>query len=147
MDSISVPILFALSDMSVMDMFAMSAAFAVSPPSPCSNDAANPVAVSMYSFADIPAVLYASDAYCFIVSALSLNRVSMPPMLCSRAAPSSMLSLIAVPIPAATRAFFSVPTRFPPMLFPADCPADAASPPSASVIFPLMPSADGIIWT
>ena len=51
------PILLTLSLMSVMAVFAASAAFAVSPPRPCMSLAEKLVACSMYSFADSPAVL------------------------------------------------------------------------------------------
>ena len=52
-----VPILLALSDMSVIARFAFSAAAAVSPPRLCNRDAEKLVTVFIYSFADIPAVL------------------------------------------------------------------------------------------
>ena len=55
----SVPILFALSDISVIAKFALSAAALVSPPRDCKRDAEKLVTVSIYSFADRPAVLYA----------------------------------------------------------------------------------------
>ena len=58
----SVPILFALSDISVIATFAFSAAAAVSLFMLASSDAEKLVTVSMYSFAGIPAVLYASFA-------------------------------------------------------------------------------------
>ena len=48
MDSIDVPILFALSAISTIAVFAMSAAFAVSPFKPLSNEAEKLVTVSMY---------------------------------------------------------------------------------------------------
>ena len=53
---ISVPILLALSDMSVIAMFAYSTAAAVSPPRLCKREAANDVDISMYWFALMPAV-------------------------------------------------------------------------------------------
>ena len=57
-----VPILLALSDMSVIAMFAYSTAASVSPPRLWSSDALNDVACSMYWFALMPAVLYAPAA-------------------------------------------------------------------------------------
>ena len=54
---ISVPILLALSDISVMAWSAFSAAAFVSPPKDCSRDAEKLVTVSMYSLALSPAVL------------------------------------------------------------------------------------------
>ena len=56
---LDVPILFALSDISVIALSATSADFAVSPFKLCNNDAENEVTVSIYSFAESPAVLYA----------------------------------------------------------------------------------------
>ena len=60
----SEPILLALSDISVIAMSAYFAAFSVSPLREEIRLAENPVTVSMYSFAESPAVLYASLAYC-----------------------------------------------------------------------------------
>ena len=79
----SVPILFALSDISVSARFAFSAAALVSPSRDCSRDAEKLVTVSMYSFADSPAVLYALFAYSITLSWLSLKSVSTPPTSCS----------------------------------------------------------------
>ena len=80
----AVPILLALSAMSVMARSAYSAAASVSPARPCSRVAEKPVTVSIYWFADIPAVLYALSAYSITVSALVLNSVSTPPVSCSK---------------------------------------------------------------
>ena len=57
MDSMLVPILLALSDISVMARSAFSAAAAVSLSRLCSKDAEKLVTVSMYSLAERPAVL------------------------------------------------------------------------------------------
>ena len=84
-----VPILFALSDMSVMAISATSAAAFVSPERLCNNDAEKLVTFCIYSLADIPAVLYALFAFAITTSALSLNSVSTPPMFCSRLATES----------------------------------------------------------
>ena len=62
----SEPILLALSDISTIAVFAICAAFTVSPPSEFVSDAAKLVAVSMYSFAESPASLYAVLASCKI---------------------------------------------------------------------------------
>ncbi len=77
------PILFTLSDMSPIAMLAYSAARAVSPPQELTRDAAKLVACSMYWFADMPAVLYASAAYCCNVPDALPNSVSTPPTSCS----------------------------------------------------------------
>ena len=60
--SIDVPILLALSDISIIAVLAASAAFLVSPPTPCKSAAAKLVLVSIYLLALIPADLYASLA-------------------------------------------------------------------------------------
>ena len=90
MSFISEPILFALSDISVIAVFANSAAFAVSPPKEEIKLAENDVTFSMYSLADTPAVLKASLAYCLTVPAESLKSVSIPPIDCCNFAPSSI---------------------------------------------------------
>lgn len=59
MEDISVPILLALSDISVIAISAYFAAFSVSPPRDWIRLAEKPVTVSMYSLAEMPAVLYA----------------------------------------------------------------------------------------
>ena len=81
--AMSVPILLALSDMSVIAMSALSAAASVSLPRDCSSAAENDVTVSMYALADSPAVLYALAAYCCTLSDADLNSVSTPPTSCS----------------------------------------------------------------
>ena len=83
MEAMSEPILFALSDISVIAMFAYSAAFSVSPPREEIRLAEKPVTVSMYSLAESPAVLYASVAYSMTFPELSLKSVSTPPTNCS----------------------------------------------------------------
>ena len=57
MDCMSVPILLALSLMSVMARLAFSAAASVSLPMDCSREAEKLVTVSMYLLAESPAVL------------------------------------------------------------------------------------------
>ena len=47
------------------------------------------IARSIKTCADIPAVLYARFAFSITISALSLNRVSIPPRFCSRLATES----------------------------------------------------------
>ena len=101
MSSMLVPILLALSDISVMAISATSADFDVSFARELSRLAEKLVVSSIYSFALIPAVLYAFAAFCFTLSALSLNSVSIPPRLCSRFAPSITALDSAFPIPAA----------------------------------------------
>ena len=88
LDSMLEPILFALSDMSVSARFAFSAAALVSPSKDCSRDAEKLVTVSIYSFADSPAVLYALFAYSIPSSWLSLKSVSTPPTSCSYPCPT-----------------------------------------------------------
>ena len=85
MFSMLVPILFALSDISIIAMSAYSAAFAVSPPSDCKRLALKLVTCCMYSFADIPAVVYALFALSITVCADSLKSVSTPPIDCCNA--------------------------------------------------------------
>ena len=106
MDSMSVPILLALSDMSMMAWFAYSAAASVSPPKDWIREAEKAVACCMYVFADTPAVLYAFAAYSWIVSEASLNNVSTPPTSCSYSAYWSMDAFVsaATPVAAAVRA-------------------------------------------
>ena len=77
------PILFTLSDISVMAISAICAACSVSPPRLCSREAEKLVTVVMYSLADNPAVLYAFAAYSMTTAELSLNSVSTPPTSCS----------------------------------------------------------------
>lgn len=81
--SISLPILLALSLISVIAMFAYSTAAAVSPPKPWRSEAENDVASSMYWLALIPAVAYALLAYAISASDDSWYRVSIPPTSCS----------------------------------------------------------------
>ena len=83
MEDISVPILLALSDISVIAISAYFAAFSVSPPRDWIRLAEKPVTVSMYSLAESPAVLYALAAYRWISCEESLNKVSTPPTSCS----------------------------------------------------------------
>ena len=147
--SIDVPILLALSDISIIAMFAISAAFPVSPPSDCNRLALNPVTDSIYALADKPDVLYASLAYPLTISALPLNNVSIPPSDCWSAAPSfneeAKVSLRTFPIPIAAIILVTVPAK----LFIKPCPALSPAPTtSVSIAFsiiPLIPSADGII--
>ena len=79
----SLPNLLELSLMSLMARSTISAAACVSPPSDWMSEADIIVACSMYEFADTPAVLYASLAYCWMVPAESLKRISTPPTICS----------------------------------------------------------------
>ena len=81
-DFISVPILLALSDISVIAILVISAAVLVSPPKLFIIAALDSIATCIYSLADIPAVLYASLAYCIIVSESCLKSVSIPPTNC-----------------------------------------------------------------
>ena len=69
--------------MSVSAMFATSAAASVSPPSEEISDALNIVTFCIYSFAEIPTVLYASSAYVITLLYAPLKIVSMPPVNCS----------------------------------------------------------------
>ena len=79
----SVPILLALSDISIIAISAISAAFCVSPDKLCNNEAEKLVACFIYSFADNPEVMYALFAFAITVSEASLNNVSTPPICCS----------------------------------------------------------------
>ena len=72
----------------------------VSLPSDCSSEAAKLVVSSMYSFALIWAVLYATAAFCITVSAEPLKSVSMPPAACSYAAYRSSACLVTLASPA-----------------------------------------------
>ena len=137
----------ALSDISCIAISAISAALAVSPAILCKRLAEKLVVSSMYSLALMPAVRYASAAFCLTLSALSLNSVSMPPMLCCSAAPSVMVADKAFPMAAVAIMPFNAPMSFPPKPFPAAAPALSASPPKACVMLPLMPCADGTICT
>ena len=78
-----VPILFALSLMSIIARLPSSAAWAVSPPNEEIRLAEKLVICCMYVFASTPAVRYASAAYFCTVFELFLKRVSMPPTACS----------------------------------------------------------------
>ena len=101
---------FCLSDISVIAVLAYSAAFSVSPPRDCNSDAEKLVTVSIYSFADKPAVLYASAAYFFTVSADVLKRVSTPPVNCSKSAYASRDFFAIAPIAVAAAATAAVAT-------------------------------------
>ena len=139
----SVPILFALSDISVIAWFDSLAAFLVFPPKELIIAAENDVTFSMYSFPDIPAVLYASAAYFFTRPADPLNSVSTPPSDCSSFAPSNIAVFNTFPIPAAIiAAFILLPNPF-----PSDVPALSISPPIDFLSIPPMPFADGITCT
>ena len=109
------PNLFALSDMSTIAISAILAASAVLFPSPCKSDAEKLVTVSMYLFADTPAVLYALFALSITVCALSLNSVSTPPMFCSKLATESRDILDTAPNAAATPATDPAITFNPPL--------------------------------
>ncbi len=87
MDSMSVPNLLALSDISPMAMSATVAALAVSPLKLPIREAEKLVTCSMYSLADRPAVLKAEAAFALTTLELSLKSVSTPPRLCSSLAP------------------------------------------------------------
>ena len=52
-----------------------------------------------------------------------------------------------LPMPAAAMTLVSVATNRPPRLLPAASPAAVTSPPSASLILPPMPVAEGMIST
>ena len=133
--------------------------------------AAIPVTVSIYSFEERPAVLYALFALssAFVCAAISAsnsalassvvlwtlaaysssvfppapNSVSIPPIDCSSFAPSPIDCLMMAPIAAPARTFF-IPLR---ILAPACLPASADSPPMMLASLPLMPFADGSICT
>ena len=115
-------------------MSAISAAFLVSPPKPDTKDAAKPVTFSMYSFADIPAVLNAFFEFLITMSAESSNNLFTPPMFCSNEpTPSSALFVSA--LKAVTPAAPIAPTAFklveaiPPIL-----PSAVSKPPVSSLV-------------
>ena len=124
MDSMSVPILLALSDMSTMAISPSSAAFAVSPPSELISEAEKLVTCSIYWLALMPAVRYASAAcFCTVLDA-SLNSVSTPPTACCQLAyasrellPTPAKAATAVPTPAnpTVATPFNAPTALPDM--------------------------------
>ena len=143
----SVPILLALSAMSTIAVFAISAAAAVSPSIEEISAAENDVTFSMYSFADMPAVLYASDAYPLTTSAFSLNSVSIPPRLCWSFAPSFTLSPINLPMAAPTPTAVAPASRDLPKDLPADVPALSVLPASSLAIVSCDPFIFGMILT
>ena len=147
MDAISVPILFALSAMSIMAVFAISAAAFVSPSMDLIKAAENDVTFCMYSLALIPAVLYAFDAYPLTTSALSLNSVSMPPRDCCNLPPSSRESLMTFPTAAATPNPARPLSIFFPNAFPALSPAGSISAPRSFEILACEPFIFGMIVT
>ena len=161
--------------LSAISITAWSARFAasVSFATLCLRAAAKPVTVCIYSSAESPAVLYAFAAFSRAMFCASMSwvyssltsesdfptlaayssadlppapkRVSIPPIDCSRLAPSSRVFLSAAPIPAAARAPLIAPTSPEAMEEPALLPALSASPPSSFVMEFFIPFAEGII--
>ena len=141
-----------MSDISVIATFAFSAAAAVSLSMLASSDAEKLVTVSMYSFADIPAVLYASFAYPITVSDDVLKRVSTPPTSCSCAAYPSIAFVVSAPMAvaapataaavAAAAALSAVPIPLSTLVNPENFPfASSTCSPLSFISFPISSAA------
>ena len=138
----SVPILLALSDISVIAWSAFAAAAAVSPPSDCSRDAEKLVTVSMYSLALSPAVLNALFAYSCTCAEFSPKSVSTPPTSCSYSAYAA-IDCLPTSTTASATAFTAAAIAFAPATIASDArlalrtsPNDRAFVPPSSISSP-----------